>query len=265
MKLLVDIWRRREMLLNLVSRELKGRYKGSVLGFLWTILTPLLMAVIYVFFLRMLAGRGVPMEEIIIGVFAWQFTVQCVTTGMMCVSGNSNLVKKVYFPRLVLPVANTTANLVNFLLTLVVQFILIVILRFGGNIMSPWTLALPAMILYHACFNLSLVMLVSASNVYYRDTQHLVNVFLSAWFFLSPVMYNLSFVERLMTTRAHLLDIYMLNPMAVIVTAYRAMILPDVGFPWSGYALVGLLWPLVLFVVALIVYQKAQKNFADML
>ncbi|MBN1268705.1 MAG: ABC transporter permease [Kiritimatiellae bacterium] len=260
------IWERREMLANLVSRELKGRYKGSALGFLWTILTPLFMAVIYVFFLRLLAGRGVPMEQIIIGVFAWQFTVQSITTGMGCVTGNANLVKKVYFPRLVLPLATTTANLVNFLLTLVVQFALIIVLRWGGQIMGVGALAVPLLILYHTLFNLSLALLVAASNAYFRDTQHLVGVFLSAWFFLSPVMYNLSFVERLMGEQpAILLDLFMLNPMTVIITGYRAMILPDVTFPWSPFAVAGLVWPLVLLGVSLVVYEKSQKYFPDVL
>ena len=84
---------RRELLVNLVARELKSRYKGSVLGFLWTVLTPLFMAAVYVFFLRLLIGRGVPLEGIIIGVFAWQFTVQSVNSGLVSITGNSNLVK----------------------------------------------------------------------------------------------------------------------------------------------------------------------------
>ncbi|MCB1101755.1 MAG: ABC transporter permease, partial [Kiritimatiellae bacterium] len=76
-------------------RELKIRYRGSVLGFLWTLLIPLFMAGIYIVFLRLLAGRGVPMAEVIIGVFAWQFTVQSVNSGLHSVTGNANLVKKV--------------------------------------------------------------------------------------------------------------------------------------------------------------------------
>ena len=112
MELMEAIVRRRELVQNLVLRELKARYKGSALGFLWSILTPLFMAAIYVFFLRLLAGRGVPLEEIIIGVFAWQFTSMCVSGGLTAVTGNASLVKKVRFPRVVLPLAVTLANLV---------------------------------------------------------------------------------------------------------------------------------------------------------
>lgn len=266
MSIFRTISERRELVANLVARELKSKYKGSVLGFLWSILTPLFMAVIYVVFLRLLAGRGVPVESIIIGVFAWQFTALCVTGGMSCVSGNSNLVKKVYFPRVILPLSNTLANLVNFLLSLAVQFaILLILLGIRGATLSPWVAALPALIVYHALFNLALAFLMASANVYFRDTQHLVGVLLSAWFFMSPVMYDLSFVERAAPVSPLLADLYMLNPMAVIITGYRAVTMPGFAFPWTPYSIAGIVLPIVLLGVAYVVFQRSEKNFADML
>jgi lipopolysaccharide transport system permease protein len=266
MNILRTISERRELVANLVSRELKSKYKGSVLGFLWSILTPLFMAVIYVFFLRLLAGRGVPVENIIIGVFAWQFTASCVTGGMNCITGSSNLVKKVYFPRIILPFANTLANLVNFLLSLAVQFvILFILLGLHGSTVSAWALALPILIVYHTLFNLALALLMSSSNVYFRDTQHLAGVLLSAWFFVSPVMYDLSFVQRAAQVSPLLANLYMLNPVAVIITGYRAMTMPGEVFPWTPYTIAGLLLPLVLLWIAYVVFQRSEKNFADML
>jgi len=266
MSLLRTLSGRRELLVNLVSRELKSRYKGSLLGFLWSILTPLLMAVIYVFFLRLLAGRGVPTEEIIIGVFAWQFTALSVTGGLTAITGNANLVKKVFFPRIILPTANTLANLVNFLLSLLVQFVIVaILLRVGERSLSGWLVLLPLVVVYHTLFNLALALLLSAANVYFRDTQHLVGVLLSAWFFVSPVMYNLSFVERFADRIPWLMDLYLLNPMAVIVTAYRATALPGAAFPWTPAAIGGLAIPLVLLAAACAIFQRAQKFFADML
>ena len=266
MSLLRTLSGRRELLANLVSRELKSRYKGSLLGFLWSILTPLLMAIIYVFFLRLLAGRGVPTEEIIIGVFAWQFTALSVSGGLTSITGNSNLVKKVFFPRIILPTANTLANLVNFLLSLLVQFVIVaVLLHVRGASMSGWLLLLPVVVLYHTIFNLAIALLLSSSNVYFRDTQHLVGVLLSAWFFVSPVMYNLSFVERFAGKAPWVMDLYLLNPMAVIITAYRAITLPGAVFPWTVSSIIGLAIPLVLFAVACAVFERAQRFFADML
>ena len=102
------IWDRRDLLRNLVSRNLKSRYKDSGLGFLWSVLAPLLMALVYLVFLRILA-RGVPMTEVLIGVFAWQFTAQCVGNGLGAITENSNLVTKVAFPRIILPLASAAA------------------------------------------------------------------------------------------------------------------------------------------------------------
>ena len=266
MNIFRTISERHELVSNLVSRELKSKYKGSVLGFLWSILTPLFMAVIYVVFLRLLAGRGIPVENIIIGVFAWQFTSLCVTGGMNCVTGSSNLVKKVYFPRIILPLANTLANLVNFLLSLAVQFvILFILLGLQGSTVSVWALALPVLIVYHTLFNLALALLMASSNVYFRDTQHLVGVLLSAWFFMSPVMYDLSFVQRASQISPLLANLYMLNPAAVMITGYRAMTMPAEVFPWTPYSIAGLFLPLVLLGIAYVVFQRSEKNFADML
>ena len=115
--IIASVYERRELLGNLVLRNLKSRYKDSVLGFLWSVLTPLFMALIYIVFLKILA-RGVPLEQVLIGVFAWQFTAQCIANGLGAITENANLVKKVYFPRVILPLAVTISNLVNFLLNI---------------------------------------------------------------------------------------------------------------------------------------------------
>ena len=259
------ILERRELLWNLTARELKQRYKGSALGFLWSVLTPLFMAAIYVVFLRLLA-RGVPMEDILIGVFAWQYTTQCVMGGMMCVTGNANLVKKVFFPREILPMSQVAANGIGYLLSLLVQFPVLAFLLWhgGASFSSAWPLFLFWM-LWQTVFNLGLAMLVGALNVNFRDTQHLVGVGLSAWFFLSPVMYNMDFARNLAVRWPWAVDLLYANPMAVILNGYRAALLPgaSAGFPpaaWVGFALV----PATLIAGATI-YRRLQKNFADLL
>ena len=162
--------------------------------------------------------------------------------------------------------ANTLANLVNFLLSLAVQFvILFVLLGMRGATVSPWALALPLLILYHTLFNLALALLMSSSNVYFRDTEHLAGVLLSAWFFVSPVMYDLSFVQRAAQVSPLLANLYMLNPMAVIITGYRAVTMPGMAFPWTPYTIAGLLLPIALLWIAYVVFQRSEKNFADML
>ncbi len=255
-----------ELIFNLVSRDLKSRYKGSFLGFLWTILTPLFMAAIYVFFLRLIVGRGVPIEEIIIGVFAWQFTMQCVNNGMMSVTGNSNLVKKVTFPRIILPLSSVLANLVNYLLSLLVQFGLIgAMLLLHGTGLSGWIWTLPFLIAFQLLFNVGLALLLSSANVYFRDTQHLVGVLTSAWFFVSPVMYNLSFVDQVAGQHPWIGPLFMLNPMSVIITAYRSAILPGIPFPATGAAGISAAAVLLFVLLSYALFQKTQRYFSDML
>ena len=266
MKFLRNIVERRELLWNLTARELKQRYKGSVLGFLWTVLTPLFMAVIYLFFLRLLAGRGVPMEEIIIGVFAWQFTVQCASAGTTCVLGSANLVKKVAFPLEILPLSQVLANAIGHLLSLLVQFPVLAYLlwRADSHFAAAWPLFF-FWVAWQTLFNLGLTALVGAANVYFRDTQHVVGLVLSAWFFMSPVMYNMDFAARLAAQWPWAANLLYANPLTVIINGYRAALLPgaQTGFPaaaWIGLALVP-----VMLVFGFGIYRRLQKNFADLL
>lgn len=266
MKTIFDIFARRELLFNLVSRNLASRYKNSALGFLWSILTPLFMAVIYVVFLRILA-RAIRLEEVLIGVFAWQFTAQCVGNGLTCITDNANLVKKVYFPRMILPMSSTLSNLVNFLLSLVVQFALVaVLLMRQGQCMEITALAVPLLVAYHAVFCFALSLFLSCVNVYFRDLQHLVNVLLLAWFFLTPAMYTIELVAEFSAQlgRPILASVYMLNPMAAIITGYRALILPGSAFPCSWWTVASFAWPLAFLAGSYGLFQKLQKNFSDM-
>ena len=266
MTLCRTIFERRELVWNLAARELKQRYRGSVLGFLWTVLTPLFMAVIYLFFLRLLAGRGVPMGEIIIGVFAWQFTVQCANAGTTCVLGSANLVKKVAFPLEILPLSQVLANAIGHLLSLLVQFPVLAFLLWRAD--SRFAAAWPVFffwVIWQTLFNFGLTAFVGAVNVYFRDTQHIVGLVLSAWFFMSPVMYNMEFAARLASHWPWAAHLLYANPMTVIINGYRAALLPGAhpGFPpaaWIGFLLV----PATLAVGAA-TYRQLQKSFADML
>lgn len=254
----------RQLLRNLVARDLKSRYRGSALGLLWTVLTPLFMALIYIFFLRLL-GAPISLEAIVIGVFAWQFTVQSVQSGMNAITGNANLVKKIYFPRIIIPLSVTLSALINYLLMLAVQLVLVsVLLAVDGKHLAAGTLGIPLIIGYQLMFNFSLALLTAAAHVYFRDTQHFVGLFLSAWFFLSPVMYPLSMMDQLAGERSWVRDVYMMNPLTLIITAYRSLQLGE-AFPWSMSAIIGWCWPVLLFIGAYIFYQRSQRYFADWL
>lgn len=266
MSLRAAVTHHRELLWNLAARELKLRYRGSALGFLWSVLIPLFMALIYVIFLRLLGGRGVPLADIIIGVFAWQFTVQCVNAGLTSITGSANLVKKVSFPRLILPLSATLANAITYAMSLLVQFPLVAILFHTTNQhFSPWIVLLPLVLFVHLVFNLALALLLAGLNVVVRDAQHLVGILLSAWFFVSPVMYNLDFVTRHASTHPWVPSLFLLNPLTVIITGYRSVITAGVPFPWEPMSVVSLAAIGLFFVFSYRLFQHLQKDFADLL
>jgi len=257
----------RDLLFNLVSRDLKSRYRGSFLGVLWTVLTPLFMALIYFLFLFYLFKAEVRPEELIIGVFAWQFTVQSIQAGMNSITGNSNLVKKIYFPRIIIPLSTTLSALVNYLLMLVVQFFLLaMLLDWPQHHVSLLTIpGILFVISFHFVFNLALALITAAANVYFRDTQHLVGLFLSAWFFVSPVMYSMSLVKTMTEKHPWVSDLYLLNPLAILITAYRSLQIGEV-FQWSSPSvLAGIFLSLLLFAGSLVFFKRSERYFADWL
>ena len=243
---------RRELIWNLVLRNLKIRYKSSVLGFLWTLLNPLFMALIYLVFIGILRFK-IDIRVLLTGIIPWQFFVMCLSDSVNSVSGNTNLVKKTYFPRIILPFSMVIANLINYLFSLIVLFALLIFFKtnFGFNLIF-----LPVIILLQTSFIVGLSLIISCSNVYFRDTEHIVGVLLLAWFFLTPIIYPLSMVpERFLAS-------YLLNPMASIVTLYRAVFL---GQALPGWQLLGLSLgiSLIILIFGIWIFSKLEHYFAD--
>lgn len=225
---IVELYRFRDLLYYLVVRELKARYKGSLLGFLWTLVNPLLMMLVFTaVFTIITPNNTVPQYPVFLlcGLLPWNFFNAGVMTSISSVVGNANLVKKVYFPREVLPIASVLAQLVNFLLALVVLFVLLFIFR--ADISSRLYL-LPLVILIQTCFITGIALFLSGVNVYYRDTMMIMDVVILAWFFLTPIFYPLNILPESyeafgVTLNIHRL-MYILNPMASIINAYRDLL-----------------------------------------
>lgn len=225
---MVELYRFRDLLYYLVVRELKARYKGSLLGFLWTLVNPLLMMLVFTaVFTVITPNNTVPQYPVFLlcGLLPWNFFNAGVMTSIGSVVGNANLVKKVYFPREVLPIASVLAQLVNFLLALIVLFALLFIFR--ADISSRLYL-LPLVILIQTCFIAGIALFLSGVNVYYRDTMMIMDVVILAWFFLTPIFYPLNILPQSyeafgVTLNIHRL-MYILNPMASIINAYRDLL-----------------------------------------
>ncbi len=223
-----ELWSFRELILNLVVRELKARYKNSVLGFLWSLLNPLgMMLVFTLVFTVMVPNTQLEKFPIffLCGFLPWQYFVTGITGGMHSLINNSNLLKKVYFPREVLPIASVLANLVNFLLALLVLFGALVVTH---TRLSPYIWLLPVVILIETCFVLGVSFVLSTLNVFYRDTGMIMDVVLQAWFFLTPIFYPIEVLPRNFELAGITLDIhrwmYILNPLASLIAAYRDLL-----------------------------------------
>jgi ABC-type polysaccharide/polyol phosphate export permease len=259
MSLFSDVIGKREMLATLVARNLKIRYQGSALGFAWTLLNPLFMMLVYWIFIKFLKF-AMPLPDLLTGVLAWQFLTMCCNDSISAVAGHPNLVKKIYFPRVILPLSTVLANLVNYLLSLLVLFAFAFLA--GKLAWGPSLALLPIAVALEFVFCLGLALLVSCSSVYFRDTEHIVGVLLMAWFFMSPVIYSLDFIAANIHVPPWLLRLYVLNPMAGLITLYRAII---VGGPYpSVIALAAaVVVPVVALAAGVSVFGRYEPDFAD--
>lgn len=247
----------REMLKTTVRREIRSRYKGSVLGFLWNFLNPLLQLMVFSFVFRFVVRLEIPGYSytvfLFVGLVAWTAFGTTLTQAPTVYVANANLIKKIYFPRVLLPVATVASNIVNMLLSLIIVFGVLWITGSGPTIYYAY---LPFVLLTQATLMLGFALVLSTLNVYFRDLEHIVAILAMAWFYLSPVLYTPDLVGSV------LFHVYKLNPMFPIITAYQDVLLfgraPDV---------VGLVYSLVFgtgaTVVGYLVFDALQRRFAE--
>ncbi len=261
MKQLKEIWARRELVWILVVKNLKIRYKNSALGFFWSLLTPLVMIAIYAVFARILRfNDGSPcfLQMLVTGIVVWQFLSMCLNDSLHAVMGNSNLVKKTAFPRMVLPLSTVIANLINFLLTLIVLNIYLL----AVGLRPTHLVYLPLLLLTNTALCLGLAMIFSSANVFFRDTEHIIGVSTLAWFFLTPVFYSVTKQLSFLPERYHWM-VY-LNPMTGLLGGYRFvfMSITTMG-PCDILISCAVSWVVLLAGIA--IFQKSQTAFADVL
>jgi ABC-type polysaccharide/polyol phosphate export permease len=225
---LYELYRYRELIRNLVVSDLKGRYKNSVLGFVWSLLNPLGMMLVFTIVFGVLA----PNQQIekyplflLCGLLPWNYFSDGLMSSINSVVANANLIKKVYFPREVLPIASVLAQLVNFLLAFLLLFAALLIFRAR---FSPWLWTLPLVIVVQTCFTLGMAFLLSTLNVFYRDTMMVMNVVMLAWFFLTPIFYAITILPGAFGLFGLEFNpqrlAYILNPLASLINIYRDLL-----------------------------------------
>lgn len=214
-----DIFKYREALRHMVARDLKVRYSHSALGVVWGLFSPLLMTLVYYVVFTYLARNRIEAYPVFImaGLLPWQFFTTTVVTTTGAITSNAQLINRVYFPREVLPIANLLSNATNFLLALVMLFGFILLFRVQLNLTLAW---LPVLIVIQAALTLGIGLFLSAVNVFFRDTQQIVDILMLAWFFLTPIIYPLESI----TNATLRLVVQVVNPMAGLVVAYRSIL-----------------------------------------
>jgi len=227
---LAELVESRELVVNLTLRELRGKYKRSVLGWAWSLLNPLatmaIFSVVFLYFLKVTFPPGQPSGfdsfpfALLIGLLPWNFVANGMNGSMDALIANSNLVKKVYFPREVLVFANVASSVVTLLIELSVLSIALVI---AGNFVIPWILPVVFLVVIQTVFVVGIGLTLAVLNVYFRDVQHLVGILLQLWFYATPIVYPESAVPAHATIGGvGVLTLYRLNPMVRFVEAYRA-------------------------------------------
>ncbi len=253
-----EIWEYREMILSLVHRDLRGRYKASVLGFLWTFIVPLCQLLVYTVVFSVILQSGIEKFYLylFIGLIPWNFFSTCLTGGASCILQQQSLVNKIFFPREVVPVSFVTAAFVNMLYCEIVVFA--VCLFSGVHFSLAGLLCLPLVMLIEYILTLGITMIISALDVYFRDLEHILGILSMAWMFMTPIMYDISIVPE------NLMPVFQLNPMTSIITAYR-----DIMYAGSApkpetlgiAAGMGILFLLVGFLV----FGKMKRRFSEVM
>lgn len=256
MKIFKEIFAYREMIFSLVRKDLRGRYLGTSLGFLWTFVNPFLQLLVYNMVFSIILRNNIEKFYLylFIGLIPWFFTSACLTAGSAVVVCEGALVTKTYFPREVLPISFVTSSFINMLLCFIIVFGTVFFSGVPINFLVwPYLLCI---FLVQFIFCLGITLIVSAITVYFRDLQHILTVLQMAWMFLTPIMYPPEAIPENMR------KIFFLNPMTPIIIAYRD-ILYYARAPSLRTLLLALSLGAFFIIFGLILFGYLKRGFAE--
>jgi ABC-2 type transport system permease protein len=273
-----EVFSSRELLINLTMREIKGKYKRTVFGQLWSLANPLAAMLIYTFVFNYIfrtqpspgdpSGLDVFALWLLCGLLPWTFLSNVINTGMSSLLSNAGLIQKVYFSRIVLPIASVASAAYNWVFEMAV---LVIALSIAGAWLVPWLPLVVVVMVLLAIFGAGLALLLAVANVHFRDTANFVGIILQIWMYLTPIIYPLSLVQvqsdkhgGLFGTSLTLLDVYGWNPMENFVQVFREL-LYDNRFPDGSALLACTCWALASFGIGLWVFRRNEKGLAEAL
>jgi ABC-2 type transport system permease protein len=262
----------RELIYNLAMRELRGKYKRSTLGWTWSLINPLATMVIYTIvfsvFLKVQPTTGDPSGLksfplfLLCGLLPWNFLSAGLGSTPQALISNANLIKKVYFPREVAVLSMVIAMFVSFLIEMGVFAIVLLV---AGNMILPWLPLALGLMLIEALLVLGFGLILSVSNVFFRDIEHFISIALMALFYSAPIVYPVSVVpveKQIFGVTIPVREIYELNPIVRMVEAFRS-VLYDLRFPSLGSVAYLLAWAIGMLVLGLWVFRKADRRLAE--
>jgi ABC-2 type transport system permease protein len=275
---LKEVFGSRELLANLTLREIRGQYKRTIFGQLWSLANPLAAMVVYTFvfafIFRVHPDPGVPSGLnvfalwLLCGLLPWTFFQNVVNSGMGSLLLNAGLVQKVYFSRIVLPLSYVGSIGFNWLFEMAV---LVIALSIAGAFVLPWLPLVLVLMFFLAVFATGVALMLSVANVHFRDTQYFMSIVLQIWMYLTPIVYPINLVATqsqatggLFGTQITLLDLYQLNPLERFVSVFREL-LYDNRWPDFNDFITCIIWALVSLVIGVLVFRRSEKGLAELL
>lgn len=255
MKVFKNLYNYRELLKTSVKKEIRGKYKNSFLGVLWSFLNPLLQILVYAIVFPLILKNNEKNYVIFLccGLIPWTFFSTAITRAAFTMIENGNIIKKVYFPREILPISIVTSEAINFLISSII--IIAFVLVYGVGI-TKFILYYPIIFLVQYILILGISFIVSSITVYVRDLQHLIGVALQLLFYATPIVYNVNTIPE------NFKWILNLNPMTYVINAYRDIfynqVAPDIK---SLLIVAGIM--IAICVVGYMIFNKLQKGFAE--
>ncbi|CEK20359.1 ABC-type polysaccharide/polyol phosphate export systems, permease component [Chthonomonas calidirosea] len=254
-----ELWRYRDLLLALAGKDIRLRYRQTILGVAWVIMIPLISAGIFTFVFGRVAK--LPSDHVpyilfaFVGTMAWNLFNSIITNSITTLLGNANMISKIYFPRLILPLSTALGGLLDFSIGLCLLIVLLV----SYHVSVHWTLLLfPCWLLLLLAMALGIGCISSAGAVTYRDVRQVMPVLLNILLYASPVAYGANAVH------GKLHAVYMLNPLAVILQGFRWAVF-GVSPPSLGSIIYAMVCSLAIFLVGAMVFRNAERGFADVI
>lgn len=255
MKLFKDLYQYRELLKNNIKKDIRGKYKGAWLGVMWSYLNPLLMLVVYSIVFAQIMKIQIPNYSMFLftALIPWNFFTITVSQGSLSVVSNANILKKVYFPREIIPISVVTSQATTFLISCIIMLFFLLVTGLG---ITWYILFFPIILLIQYFLLLGITFITSSLTVYARDLEHIISVLLMILFYGTPIVYSMDMVP------AKMRFILLLNPMTPIINAYRDILFYQQMPNLFDLGLIVIL-STILFFVGLSLFRNLQKNFAE--